>query len=140
VRRALFATFLVCIVFATAPLFSQSSDASASSTSAASSASPEPYREDEFPLWLRDLRRAEIVFVGSVPITLLVATLAYDGFRSGRDIVMDVQIGERSEFGSFTNDERKWLLASGLTLSGVVSIIDFLVELRLRREAARPTE
>ncbi len=37
----------------------------------------EPYRQDEFPQWSHDLRRGEIIFLGSLPITYGVSTLAF---------------------------------------------------------------
>lgn len=37
----------------------------------------EPYRQEEFPRWAHNLRRGEIIFVGSLPITYGVSTLAY---------------------------------------------------------------
>jgi hypothetical protein len=35
----------------------------------------------EFPLWVRDLRRAEIVAFGSFPFTMFFSTFAMDSFR-----------------------------------------------------------
>ena len=39
---------------------------------------PEPYRPEEFPDWALDLRRAEIVFFGSLPFSLFFTFEAYD--------------------------------------------------------------
>jgi hypothetical protein len=100
----------------------------------------EPYTDDEFPQWLRDLRRAEVIFIGSFPITLLVATLAYDGFRALRDTILGVSMAERNEFGSYTNEERPWLVVSGLSLSGVITIIDAIIEQRERRRKAEGSQ
>ncbi|MDC7124369.1 MAG: hypothetical protein PQJ46_02300, partial [Spirochaetales bacterium] len=38
---------------------------------------PVEYEEDEFPEWLKTIRRTEIVFAGSIPITLMVSSLAF---------------------------------------------------------------
>lgn len=100
----------------------------------------EPYADDEFPQWLRDLRRAEVIFIGSFPITLLVTTLAYDGFRAIRDTILGVSMVERNEFGSFTNEERPWLVVSGLSLSGIITIIDAILEQRERRRKAEGSQ
>ncbi len=35
----------------------------------------EPYAEDEFPKWAIDLRRGEILFFGSLPLTFAATTL-----------------------------------------------------------------
>jgi hypothetical protein len=39
--------------------------------------------EEEFPLWAKDLRRAEIVTFGSFPFTLLFSTIAMDTYLYG---------------------------------------------------------
>lgn len=36
----------------------------------------EPYKEGEFPKWALDLRRAETIFFGGIPITYTVTALA----------------------------------------------------------------
>jgi hypothetical protein len=41
----------------------------------------EPYQKDEFPEWLIDLRRGEIIFFGSFPFTFFFVTEGYDFFR-----------------------------------------------------------
>ena len=39
---------------------------------------PIPYEPDEFPQALRNLRRGEIIFFGSVPITFLLSGLGWE--------------------------------------------------------------
>ena len=39
---------------------------------------PEPYHPSEFPPILNDLRRGEIILVGSYPIAILLTTIIYD--------------------------------------------------------------
>ena len=89
---------------------------------------PQPYTEDEFPQWLKDLRRAEIVFVGSFPITLFLTLETYDTYRF-------VATGFNPTYtpwplGSgapYVNGETPWLAVSALSLSLVVAGIDFLI-------------
>lgn len=38
----------------------------------------EPYTQEEFPIWSGKLRRAEILFFGSFPLTLPVTILGYN--------------------------------------------------------------
>ena len=40
-------------------------------------ADAEPYERDEFPSWALSLRRAEIVALGSLPVSLLASRLLY---------------------------------------------------------------
>ncbi len=50
----------------------------------------EPYEEEEFPRWARDVRRAEIIAFGSLPISLLASRLLY-GF--GRFLFASIDAG-----------------------------------------------
>ncbi len=43
----------------------------------------EPYSNDEFPKWSLDLRRAESIFFGGIPITFPLTTLAFS--MAGKD-------------------------------------------------------
>jgi hypothetical protein len=40
-----------------------------------------PYTDDEFPAWARDLRRAEVVAFGALPITIFYAQFSIDCYR-----------------------------------------------------------
>ncbi|MCQ2248042.1 MAG: hypothetical protein MJZ50_03440 [Treponema sp.] len=59
---------------------SSSSKTTSSTTSSKDSDEPEPYDKEKIPLWLRDLRRFEIVSLGSVPFALLPTTVAYGAY------------------------------------------------------------
>jgi len=39
---------------------------------------PAPYKPDEFPEWTVDLRRAEIVTIGSFPLSFIFTAIVYD--------------------------------------------------------------
>ncbi len=54
---------IILIICLTAPLF------------ALDMKEAEPYAEDEFPKWAVDLRRGEILFFGSLPLTFAATTL-----------------------------------------------------------------
>ncbi len=89
---------------------------------------PQPYTADEFPRWLKDVRRAEIVFIGSFPITLFLTLETYDTYRfvsNGLDPKYTPW-----PFGSgtpYVNGETPWLAASAVSLSLIVAGIDFLL-------------
>lgn len=59
---------------------SSSNKTTSSTTSSKDSDEPEPYDKEKIPLWLRDLRRFEIVSLGSVPFALLPTTVAYGAY------------------------------------------------------------
>lgn len=96
---------------------------------------PEPYTREEFPQWARDLRRAEIVAVGTFPIAVILSGVVYQlgrfGYHSleaGRADMnyapwfLSTGTGER-----YNEDERIGLIISGVTLSAVVAVIDYVL-------------
>ncbi|MBR2281097.1 MAG: hypothetical protein IJ863_00580 [Spirochaetales bacterium] len=84
-KRTVAIVVLVCISsFICAPAFSLGNQVVSptleasfrpSLRSGAASTSYEPYSDDEFPRWALDLRRAECIFFGGIPITLPVTYL-----------------------------------------------------------------
>jgi hypothetical protein len=93
---------------------------------------PEPYAPEEFPAWTRDLRRAEIVFFGSLPFTLFFSFEVYDlgqFIASGFDpLAAPWPLRAGSEIGAgYTPAEKGWLIASALTVSLGVAVADFLI-------------
>ncbi len=103
---------------------------------------PEPYDPAEFPSWSRDLRRAEIIALGSFPITMILSgftyqlgRFAYQSYRAGEpnsDFApwfFSTSTGER-----YNNDERIGLIVSAATLSVGVALLDYALG---RRERAQ---
>jgi hypothetical protein len=100
---------------------------------------PEPYRPEEFPDWALDLRRAEIVFFGSLPFSLFFTFEAYDLGRfvaGGFDpLLAPWPMRAGSEIGAgYTPAEKGWLIVAAVTVSLGVSVADFLI---VRRPRAR---
>ncbi len=90
-KRALAVLILICIFsFVCAPAFSLTSPTLQVSMpgfqfkSSATSTTYEPYSDDEFPKWALDLRRAECIFFGGIPIALPVSLLVAD--LAGKDL------------------------------------------------------
>jgi hypothetical protein len=42
---------------------------------------PVPYEKDEFPDWIKDIRRAEIISFGSLPFVTFFSSIYYDVYR-----------------------------------------------------------
>jgi hypothetical protein len=83
-----------------------------------------PYKPDEFPQWTLDLRRAEIVTIGSFPLSFMFTALVYDlslYAASGFDYT--------ETFGSnrSQDDIRNLLLISG-GVSLAVGLSDFIIQ------------
>jgi hypothetical protein len=93
---------------------------------------PAPYAPGEFPAWVRDLRRAEIVFFGSLPFSLFYTFETYDigcFVASGFDpLKAPWPLRAGSEIGAgYSPTEKGWLIASALTVSLGVAVADFLI-------------
>lgn len=88
---------------------------------------PVPYSPDEFPRWMRDLRRGEVITVGAFPITLLFSSLSYQLIRYAQHGF--AQAYAPSVFGAIatplTNQEQIGVLLGGAGLAVVVALIDF---------------
>lgn len=81
---------------------------------------PLPYQREEFPEWLHDLRRFEIILVGSFPISFLGTTLIYDTVRDYGFNNAPTTAAESQE--DITN---KILISIGV--SGAIAITDFII-------------
>ncbi|MBQ2048873.1 MAG: hypothetical protein II493_00510 [Spirochaetales bacterium] len=67
----------------------------------------EPYRTEEFPKWSLNLRRAECIFFGGIPIAFPVTVLAY----------------------SFTDKQPTFLETLGVAcaVSAVIAVVDYVL-------------
>ncbi len=91
----------------------------------------EPYTKDEFPQWAKDLRRYEIVSLGSLPFVMLLSTLGYGLYRYF-DHGMDASyfpnpFSKGSGAGSLTQQEQMGLLFSSLGISAAIGLADFAI-------------
>lgn len=91
----------------------------------------EPYTKDEFPGWLQDLRRAEIVSLGSLPFVTLGVTLGYSLYRyfsHGMDSnYFPNPFAKSSSAASLTTDEQLGILFTSLGVAAVVGVTDFTI-------------
>lgn len=110
-----------------------------SSTGGAATQEPQPvpYNPADFPLWLRKARRAEVIWIGAFPITLLFSRIGYQVYRyyaNGQS-----QAYAPSIFGTpvtpLTQNERIGVVLGGIGLAGLVALADFIVG-----EARNPSE
>jgi hypothetical protein len=90
---------------------------------------PVPYEAEEFPQFLRDARRFEIVTLGSVPLTMLFTSLLY---RTYRITTSDIEISW-AETRPSLQSERNTVLGFALSASVVVGIVDYVLGLSERR-------
>jgi hypothetical protein len=91
---------------------------------------PEEYTEEEFSEWLHDLRRAEIVLVGSFPITMFVTVFAYDIIRYASNEFQPEYAPwpfKGPNAVGLEDEERRGVLIAGVSISGLLALADFLL-------------
>lgn len=113
---------------------------SASAPENADPDAPTPYDPAEFAPWLHDLRRAEIIAVGSYPVTVLLSAVTYE---VGRFAVASIVAGQvqpgiaplffRSSPGpTFSTQEQVGIFITAAVASAVIATIDWLIGARER--------
>ena len=91
---------------------------------------PQPYSPDEFQDWMKDLYRAEVIMVGSLPITLFVSLESYDFYRYFNNGLSAAYAPWPFNTGSTVNlspQEETWIVVSAVGLSLTVAVIDFML-------------
>ena len=103
--------------------------------------------EDTRPLWLRDIRRWEIVTFGSFPFTMFFTTIGMDIYRWEKDSGMDW--GQR-QFApwplksagavAMTDEEQRNTILMAAGLSVTIAIVDHFLERGRRQKERRRAE
>lgn len=105
---------------------------------------PEEYQEDEFPALLRDLRRAEIIFLGSLPLSLFLSFETYDIYRFfAHELKSEYAPWPFRRPGSepYTTAETVGVLVSALSISFLIALSDFIIgKIIERRDSNRPDQ
>jgi hypothetical protein len=99
-------------------------------TAAAKEHTPAPYEKEEFPQWLAELWRAEVVFVGSFPFTLFFTLEGYDTYQfasKGFTASYAPWPFRTAAEITYNDKEKTWLLVSALAASALVSLADFIL-------------
>ncbi len=95
-----------------------------------SSDTPVPYEREEFPEWAHDLRRAEIIFIGSFPITFLFSSLGYDVIRfaaNGFSREYAPALLNNPTTVPLSSGERLGVVLTSLGISAVIALVDFII-------------
>ncbi len=91
---------------------------------------PEEYQKEEFPNWLHELRRAEIIFAGSVPFAILFTNIGYSLYGAfSDDFGEGYSIENFTSSSSMTTEQRYRILSISLGLSGTIAAADFIIGL-----------
>lgn len=87
----------------------------------------DPYTKEEFPLWLKDLRRFEVITVGVFPIAILLSSTGHSLYKSLFGTSDTEQAGAISFNTSFTTEEKYGIVYTGLIASLCFAALDFLI-------------
>lgn len=114
-KKIIFFTVLISLLSSSFPVFSET---------------PEPYQKEEFPGILHDIRRAEIITLGSMPFITFSATLGYSFGKYAShnfDSSYFVNPFSSTDENSFSTDEQIGILLTSLGISAGIGLTDFIV-------------
>ncbi|RPJ09577.1 MAG: hypothetical protein EHM28_01120, partial [Spirochaetaceae bacterium] len=83
-----------------------------------------------FPQWMLDLRRAEIIFFGSLPITFLLSFQAVEVGRyyyNGQDPDYAPWPFRSTSPVAYTTEEQWMIIGGAVIFSATFSLIDFII-------------
>jgi hypothetical protein len=120
----------VLLILIAASVYPQSSSGGAQSSGA--------FDMSGFPLWSKDLRRAEIIALGSFPFTFFFATAAMDLYRSanhGWDSRYYPWPAKPAGAVPLTLDEHITVIEAAAAASALVALADFIIVQYKRHKA-----
>jgi hypothetical protein len=90
----------------------------------------EPYEEEEFPKWARDLRRGEVIFFGTIPFTFFVSSFSYNFYIYASNNYNSNYAP--ALFGNttppvLTNTEKLQIIYVSVSLSSILAIVDYFL-------------
>ena len=86
-----------------------------------------PYEDSEFPQFLHDLRRFEIISLGALPFVTLDASLVYSGIRYAQNDFSSEYMPSLMSSSSFSSDEQIGIVLTSLGISVGIGLTDFLI-------------
>jgi hypothetical protein len=102
---------------------------------------PEDYAEEEFSQAARNLRRAEIILVGSFPLTAFLSLEVYDFYRFAHhdwDVAYAPWPVRPPTAAEYSNAESVGVLVAAISLSAVLAIADYAIGRIRERRAEDP--
>lgn len=112
-----------------------------SATTNTTNKTPEPYAQEEFPSWIHDLRRAEIITLGAMPFITLNTSLCYSfGNYALHNFDANYFVSpfsKKSDNSSYSTDEQIGILLTSLGISLGIGITDFIVHSIKRSNAKK---
>ena len=91
---------------------------------------PEPYKKNEFPGWMQDLRRGEIILIGSFPFSMFLSYEFYDIYRYfANNLEPSYRPWPFRTYDAvpYGNEENIGIIISAVSLSLIIAGADYLL-------------
>lgn len=91
---------------------------------------PEEYDPEEFPLWAYDLRRYEVIAIGSYPITFFATSLIYDfSLFAANDFSPQYSMGSQR-----SGSDIGIIVGSAACVSLLIATVDLIINTSKRKK------
>ena len=119
-------TAAIFLLFINNSIFAQSSNTT--------DTTPAPYEENEIPQALKDVRRFEVITLGSMPFVTLDAAIVYNGYKYAT--------GKADKFNplataDYKPDEMKKIIITSLCVSAGIGLTDYIIRLIKRKSSQK---
>jgi hypothetical protein len=95
---------------------------------------PEEYDPEEFPLWAHDLRRYEVIALGSYPVTFFASSLIYDfSLYAMNDFNPAYSMGSQRD-----SSDIGIIVGSAVGVSLVLATVDLIINIHKRKKTEKP--
>ncbi len=96
----------------------------------------EPYTKEQIPNWAKDIRRTEIITLGSLPFVTIGVTMGYSFYRVfSNDMNFSYFINplSSSASASLSEEEQKGLIISSVCISALIGLTDLTINFIQRK-------
>ncbi|MBR5402246.1 MAG: hypothetical protein IK102_10625 [Treponema sp.] len=97
---------------------------------------PAPYTQEEFPQFLHDLRRFEIITLGSMPFVTMDAAIVYNGYKF---FTHKSDTFNPLATADYKPEEMKSIIITSLCVSAGIGLSDYIIRLVKRNRTLAKT-
>ncbi len=93
---------------------------------------PEEYDPEEFPMWAHDLRRYEVIAVGSYPVTFFATSLIYDfSIYASNSFDPSYSMGSQR-----SGQDIGIIMGTAAVTSLIIATVDLIINVNKRKKAS----
>ena len=97
---------------------------------------PEEYDPEEFPMWAHDLRRYEVIAIGSYPITFFATSLIYDfSVFASNDFNPSYAMGSQRD-----SQDIGIIVGSAACVSLIIATVDLIINVNKRKQLEKEVD